>query len=93
MSYCPRCNRDVIPDEALKTFGRAADKKALTFSEENRWCLDCRRREFASRLVGEDRRPVSAPPPGIPEKDVTGAEIVEKRRKICIYYLWTAADL
>lgn len=81
MSYCPRCNRDVISDEAFNAFSQVVDKKDLTFSEENRWCLDCRRTEFASRLVGENRKPVLAPPLTIPKRSLTGAEIVEKRKR------------
>ena len=81
MSYCPECNRNLTSNSTIKSFNKIAEKKKLTLSKENKWCQDCRRRTFASRLIGEDRNSVSTPPPIISQRNLAGAEIVEKRKR------------
>lgn len=78
---CSRCGRSIAPEIDSDTFKRLAAKEKMPLLEQDAWCQDCRRMEFALRLVGENRSPILTPPVILRERKLTGAEIIEKQRR------------
>lgn len=97
--HCNQCGHPIVEEKIFQAFFKGAVKRPMKLGPEHSWCPECRRKELVKRLSGGERAPLSASSASFPKPKLSGAEIVERRKrpgeeviKSCCYFCNSGCD-